>query len=70
MTNTEISNNNPDKESIINKNKTTQNKKVNSLSKKTNISRDDIFNEIFSELISKKISLVKEITDLEIKKMN
>ncbi len=68
MTNTEISNNNPDKESIINKNKTTQNKKVNSLSKKTNISRDDIFNEIFSELISKKISLVKEITDLEIKK--
>ncbi len=80
MTNSKVSNNNPDKESIINqsvtnskdnqiiKNKTTQNKKVTSVRKKTNKSLDDISNEIFSELISKKISLVKEIKDLETKK--
>ena len=80
MTNTKVSNNNPDKESIINKsitkakdneiikNKTIQNKKVTSVSKKPNKSIDDISNEIFSELISKKISLVKEIKDLETKK--
>ena len=80
MTNTKVSNNNPDKESIINKsitkakdneiikNKTIQNKKVTSVSKKPNKSVDDISNEIFSELISKKISLVKEIKDLETKK--
>ena len=77
MTNTKVSNNNPDKESIINKsitkakdnevikNKTIQNKKVTSVSKKPNKSVDDISNEIFSELISKIISLVKEIKDLE-----
>ena len=82
MTNTKISNNNPDKEPIIKKavtktkhneiikNKTTQNKKVTSESKKPNKSVDDFSNEIFSELISKKISLVKEIRDLESKKMN
>ncbi|MDC3170923.1 DUF3086 domain-containing protein [Prochlorococcus sp. AH-716-E13] len=80
MTNTEVSNNNPEKESIINKstikakdnaiinNKTTQNKKATSASKKTNKSVDDIANEIFSELILKKISLVKEIKNLETKK--
>ncbi len=80
MTNTKVSNNDPDKESIINKtitkakdneiikNKTNQNKKVTSVSKKPNKSVDDISNEIFSELISKKISLVKEIKDLETKK--
>ena len=82
MTNTKVSNNNPDKESIIDKsitkakdneisnNKTTQNKKVTSEVKKPNKSVDDFSNEIFSELISKKISLVKEIKDLETKKMN
>ena len=78
MTNTKISNSNPDKESIINKtitkdnkiinNKTTQNEKTTTVSKKTNKSKDDIYKEIFSELISKKISLIKEIKDLEIKK--
>ena len=80
MTNTKVSDNNPDKESIINKsikktkdndiikNKTTQNKKVSLISKKTNKSVDYISNEIFSELISKKISLVKEIKDLQTKK--
>ena len=85
MTNTKGSNNNPEKESIINKsitkmkdnedikNKTTQNKKVSSVSKNTNksvdyMSKEDMSNEIFSELISKKISLVKEIKDLETKK--
>ena len=80
MTNTKVSNNNSDEESIINKsitkmkdnedikNKTNQNKKVSLVSKKTNNSIDDISNEIFSELISKKISLVKEIKDLETKK--
>ena len=80
MTNTKVSNNNPDKESRINKsiskmkdiedikNKTTQNKTVSSVSKKPNKSVEDISNEIFSELISKKISLVKEIKDLETKK--
>ena len=80
MTNTKVSNNNPDKESIIDKsitkakdneisnNKTTQNKKITSVSTKNNKSLDDISNEIFSELISKKISLVKQIKDLETKK--
>ena len=80
MTNTKISNNNPDKEPIINKsitktkhneiikNKTTQNKKLTTQSKKPNKSIDDFSNEIFSELISKKISLIKEIKNLETKK--
>ena len=80
MTNTKVSNNNPDKESIINKsiaktkdseiikNKPAQNKKVTSASKKPNKSIDDIASEIFSELISKKISLIKEIKELETKK--
>ena len=81
MTNTKISNNNPDKEPIINKsitqtkdnknikNKTAQNNKVTSVSEKPNKSINDISNQIFSELISKKISLVKEIKDLETKKI-
>ena len=80
MSNTKVSNNNPDKESIINKsivktkdneiikNKTTQNKKITSVSKNPNKSIDDISNEIFSELISKRISLLKEIKNLETKK--
>jgi len=78
MTNTKISNSKPDKESSINKsitkdnkiinNKTTQNKKATTVSQKINKSTDDISKEIFSELISKKISLIKEIKDLEIKK--
>ncbi len=80
MTSTKVSKNNPDKESITNetnketkdneiiRNKTTQNKKGTSLSKKTNKSVDDLSNEIFSELIAKKVSLVKEIKDLETKK--
>ena len=66
MTNPKVSNNNPDKESIINKsitktkdneiikNKTTQNKKVTLAKQKPNKSLEDISNEIFSELISKK----------------
>ena len=81
MTNTKVPNNNPEKESIINKsitkakdneiakNKAIQNKKVSSVGKKPNKSVDDISNEIFSELISKKISLVREIKDLETKKI-
>ncbi|ABM72694.1 conserved hypothetical protein [Prochlorococcus marinus str. MIT 9515] len=80
MTNTKVSNNNPEKEPIINKsitktnadpnikNKTTQSRKVDSVSKKSNKSLDDISNEIFSELISKKISLLREIKELETKK--
>ena len=80
MSNTKLSNNNPEKESIINKssfkekdneiikNKITQNKKVSSANKKPSKSLDDISNEIFSELISKKVSLIKEIKNLEIKK--
>ena len=80
MTDTKVSNNNPDKESLINKsktktndsefikNKTTQNKKASSVSKSPTKTLNDISNEIFSELISKKISLVKEIKDLETKK--
>ena len=80
MSNTKASNNNPEKESIIkksrmkdtdneiNNNKTAQNKKVTSVSKKTTKSLNDISNEIFSELISKKTTLINEIQDLEKKK--
>ena len=81
MTNTEISNNNPEKElkldksisvdktkQIINKN-TTQNKKISSKSEKSNKSFDEISNKIFSDLVSKKDSLVKEIKELETKKI-
>jgi len=80
MTNTEISDNNPEKELIIDKSisddktkqiskkNTTQNKKIASKSDKSNKSFDDISNEIFRDLVSKKDSLVKEIKDLETKK--
>ena len=80
MTNTEISDNNPDKELIIDKSisdnktkqtskkNTTQNKKITPKSDKSTISFDQISNEIFRDLISKKDSLVKEIKELETKK--
>ena len=80
MTNSKVSDN-PDKESKINKskienkssasikNKANPNKKVSTVNKKDNKSIDDISNEIFNELISKKVSLIKEIKDLETKKV-
>ena len=80
MTNKEISNNNPEKESIldpsikkgkeaeISKKKITQNKKIISESKKSNNSFDNFSQKIFEDLISKKDSLEKEIKDLETKK--
>ncbi len=80
MTNNEISDNNPDKElkidkSIsddktkqISKNKTTQNKKNTTKNDKSTKSFDEISNEIFKDLVSKKDSLVKEIKELETKK--
>jgi len=81
MTNTEIPNNNPEKElildksisddktkQIINKN-TTQNKKHSSKSDKSNKSFDEISNKIFGDLVSKKDSLVREIKELESKKI-
>jgi len=80
MTNTEISNNNPEKELIldksisddktkqINKKNTTQNKKITPKNDKSTKSFDEISNEIFSDLFSKKDSLVKEIKELEAKK--
>ena len=79
MANTEIPNNNPEKEPItdksITKEKTTeisrenikQNKKASS-TKKRELSVDNISNEIFKDLIIKKDYLVKEIKDLEAKK--
>ena len=66
MTNTKVSNNNPDKESIINKsitkakdnevikNKTIQNKKVTSVSKKPNKSVNDIQMRSLANLFQKK----------------
>ncbi len=80
MNNTEISDNNPDKElkidkSIsdnktkqISKNKTTQNKKNIIKNDKSTKSLDEISNEIFKDLVSKKDSLVREIKELETKK--
>jgi len=80
MTNTEISDNNPEKELIldksisddktkqISKKNTTQNKKIAPKNDKSNQSFDEISNEIFSDLLSKKDSLVKEIKVLETKK--
>ena len=76
----ETSNNNPEKESILDKSikkgdnkeisqkKTIQDKKVSSSSKKTNKSFDDKASEIFSELFLKKDSLVREIKELETKR--
>ena len=80
MANKEISNNNPEKELItdksisddktlqINKKNTTQNKKITPKNDKSTKSFDEISNEIFRDLISKKDSLVKEIKELETKK--
>ena len=73
MTNKEISNNNPEKELIqdksisddkskqISQKNTTQNKKITSKNYKSNQSFDEISNEIFRDLVSKKDYLVKEI---------
>jgi len=81
MTNTEISDNNPEKELIINKSNsddktkqiskknTTQNKKITPKNDKSTKSFDEISNEIFRDLLSKKDSLVREIKDLETKKV-
>jgi len=77
MTNTEISDNNPEKElkidkSIsddktkqISKKNTTQNKKITPKNDKSTKSFDEMSNELFSDLFSKKDSLVKEIKELE-----
>ena len=80
MTNTKIPDNNPEKELIIdksisndttkqiNKKNTTQNKKITPKNDKSTKSFDEISNEIFRDLVSKKDSLVKEIKELETKK--
>ena len=80
MSNKEISNSNPEKELItdksisddktkqISKKNTTQNKKIAQKNDKSNKSFDQISNEIFSDLFTKKDSLVKEIKELETKK--
>ena len=80
MTNTEIFDNNPEKELIIDKSisddktkqiskkNTTQNKKITPKKDKSTKSLDEISNEIFSDLVSKKDSLVREIKELETKK--
>ena len=81
MTNTEISDNNPeqqllphksisdDKTKQISKKNTTQNKKISPKNDKSIKSFDEISNEIFQDLVSKKDSLVKEIKELETKKI-
>jgi len=80
MTNTEISNNNPEKEltqdksisddktKLTSKKNTTQNKKIVPKKEKSNKSFDEISNEIFRDLLTKKDSLVEEIKDLKTKK--
>ncbi len=80
MTNTEISDNNPEKElkidkfisddktKQISKRNTTQNKKITPKNEKSTKSFDEISNELFRDLFSKKDSLVKEIKELETKK--
>ena len=80
MTNTEISDNNPEKELIIdksisdnktkqvNKKNTTQNKKIIQKNNKSTKSLDEVSNDIFKDLISKKDSLVNEINELETKR--
>jgi len=80
MNNTEISNNNPEKEVILDKSitdnktpqrskkNTTQNKKTASKNIQSNKSFDEMSNNIFSDLVLKKDSLVKEIKELETKK--
>ena len=81
MTNTEISDNNPKKELIIDKSisddktkqiskkNTTQNKKIALKNNNSTKSFDEISNEIFIDLLTKKDSLVKEIKELETKKI-
>ena len=81
MTNKEISDNNSEKELIIDesisddktkeisKKNTAQNKKITTKNNKSTKSFDEISNEIFRDLISKKDFLVKEIKELETKKM-
>ena len=81
MTNTEIPDNNPEKELLpdksisdsktkhISKKNTTQNKKITQKNDNSTKSFDEISNEIFRDLVSKKDSLVKEIKELETKKM-
>ena len=76
MTNTKFSNN-PENDSSheklnmnsedndISKKSPPKNKKVASENKKLNISFDDVHDKIFSDLISKKESLIKEIKDLK-----
>jgi len=80
MTNTEISDNNPEKELKIDKSisddktkqvskkNTTQNKKITPKNYKSTKSFDEISNEIFRDLFSKKDSLIREIKELETKK--
>jgi len=80
MTNTEISDNYPEKElkidksnlddktKQISKKNTTQNKKITPKNDKSKKSFDEISNEIFRDLFSKKDTLVKEIKELETKK--
>jgi len=81
MTNTEISNNNPEKElkidkSIsddktkqISKKNSTQNKKITPKNDKSTKSFDENSNDIFRDLFLKKDSLVREIKELETKKI-
>ena len=57
-----------DKTKQISKKNTTQNKKITPKNDKSNKSFDEISNEIFRDLVSKKDSLVKEIKELETKK--
>ena len=80
MTNTEIPDNNPEKELIIEKSisgdttkqiskrNTTQSKKIAQKNEKSTNSFDEISNEIFRDLVSKKDFLIKEIKELETKK--
>ena len=81
MENKEISNNNPEKGSIIDKSisddktkqiskkNSTQNKKTAPKKEKSNKSFDEISSEILSDLFTKKDSLVLEIKELETKKI-
>ncbi len=80
MNNKKISNTNPEKELIldksisdekakpISKTNTTPNKKITSKSDKASKSFDEISDEIFRNLVTKKDSLVREIKELETKK--
>ena len=80
MDNKEISNNNPEEELIIDKSisvdknkqiskkNTIQNKKITPKDDKSTKSFDEISNQIFRDLFSKKDSLIKEIKELETKK--